>query len=346
VLNSLCHKTDKTMIEIKEPYKNKLSKKKFIDLFAGIGGFHTAFSSFGARCIFSSEWDKHAQQVYEENFFEKPAGDITQISEKLIPRHNILCAGFPCQAFSISGKQKGFNDTRGTLFFDVVRIAKHHQPELLVLENVKNLGNHDNGKTLKVILETLDKIGYDAFYKVLNAAHFGVPQKRERIYIVGFNKNLKVKNFEFPNPPMTAVKLKDVLLSDEETEQYIIDREDVYLKEKLQVERDIFGRYPLKPIRVGTVNKGGQGERIYHEDGHAITLSAYGGGVGAKTGLYLVNDRIRKLAPRECCHLTGLPDTFRMHSSKTQAYKQFGNSVVVDVLQHIILGILKKGIIA
>ena len=145
---------------------------------------------------------------------------------------------------------------------------------------------------------------------------------------------------------MTAVKLKDVLLSDEETEQYIIDREDVYLKEKLQVERDIFGRYPLKPIRVGTVNKGGQGERIYHEDGHAITLSAYGGGVGAKTGLYLVNNRIRKLAPRECCHLTGLPDTFRMHSSKTQAYKQFGNSVVVDVLQHIILGILKKGIIA
>ncbi|MBQ3836892.1 MAG: DNA cytosine methyltransferase, partial [Treponema sp.] len=171
---------------------------KFIDLFAGIGGFHIALSSLGGKAVFASEWDKEAAQVYENNFSLKPEGDITKISEKSIPDHDILCAGFPCQAFSISGKQLGFEDSRGTLFFDVARIAKEKQPKIMFLENVKNLARHDNGKTLAVIKNTLDEIGYDVFDKVLDASKFGVPQSRKRIYIVCFRKDLKVKDFSFP----------------------------------------------------------------------------------------------------------------------------------------------------
>ncbi len=333
------------MMNIDSKFKKGLSKYTFIDLFAGIGGFRYALESFGAKCVYTSEWDNHAQRVYESNFKDKPHGDITKIQEKDIPSHNILCGGFPCQAFSISGKQKGFEDTRGTLFFDVARIAKYHKPEFLFLENVKNFETHDKGKTLKVVENTLSEAGYDVYYKVLNASDFGVPQKRERIYILGFRNDLKVKKYDFPKPPNTPVKLKDFLLSDSETDKYVIRRDDIKIKDHTNVQIDMFGNYPLKPIRVGTVNKGGQGERIYHECGHAITLSAYGGGVGAKTGLYYINGKVRKLAPKECAKLMGLPDDFVIHSSDSQAYKQFGNGVVVDVLQYIILDIIKKGLL-
>ena len=171
---------------------------KFIDLFAGIGGFHIALSSLGGKAVFASEWDKDAAAVYENNFSLKPEGDITKISEKSIPDHDILCAGFPCQAFSISGKQLGFEDSRGTLFFDVARIAKEKQPKVMFLENVKNLARHDGGKTLAVIKKTLDEIGYDVFDEVLDASKYGVPQSRKRIYIVCFRKDLNVKEFNFP----------------------------------------------------------------------------------------------------------------------------------------------------
>jgi DNA (cytosine-5)-methyltransferase 1 len=333
------------MINIEQKYKKALSGYTFIDLFAGIGGFRFAFESFGAKCIYTSEWDVHAQKVYKDNFGDQPAGDITKADEKDIPKHDILCGGFPCQAFSISGKQKGFEDTRGTLFFDVARIAKHHKPKILFLENVKNFERHDSGKTLEVVIKTLNEIGYDVFYKVLDASHFGVPQKRERIYIIGFRDDLNVAKFEFPKTPNTPIKLKDFLLPDSQTGKYVINRDDIRIKNHANMQIDMFGNYPLKPIRIGTVNKGGQGERIYHECGHAITLSAYGGGVGAKTGLYYVNGKVRKLAPRECANIMGLPDNFVIHHSSSQAYKQFGNGVVVDVLQYIILDILKKGLI-
>lgn len=333
------------MLKINNKYKKILSKYTFVDLFAGIGGFRLALESFGAKCIFSSEWDKHAQQVYKENFDEVPEGDITEIPEPNIPKHNILCAGFPCQSFSISGKQKGFGDTRGTLFFDIARIAENIQPEILFLENVKNFERHDHGRTLDTVIRVLDEIGYNSFHKVLNASYFGVPQKRERIYIFGFRKDLKVSSYSFPNPPMIPTKLIDILLPDSQTRKYIINRKDIFLRKHVRVDIDLFGHYPLKPIRVGTVNKGGQGERIYHECGHAITLSAYGGGVGAKTGLYLINGKIRKLAPRECARLTGFPDSFNIHPSDAQVYKQFGNSVVVNVLQYLLLDLVKKKIL-
>jgi DNA (cytosine-5)-methyltransferase 1 len=333
------------MINIDQKLKKSLLGYAFIDLFAGIGGFRYALESFGAKCVYTSEWDIHAQNVYEYNFGEKPAGDITKVDEKDIAKHNILCGGFPCQAFSISGKQKGFEDTRGTLFFDVARIAKYHKPQIVFLENVKNFERHDKGKTLKVVTKTLSDIGYNVYYKVLNAGFFGVPQKRERIYIIGFRNDLKVEKYDFPQPPNTPITLKELLLPDSQTENHVIKRNDIKLKRHINVQIDMFGNYPLKPIRIGTVNKGGQGERIYHECGHAITLSAYGGGVGAKTGLYYINGKVRKLAPKECARLMGLPNNFIIDPSGSQAYKQFGNGVVVNVLQYVILDILKKGLL-
>lgn len=309
---------------------------KFIDLFAGIGGFHIALSSLGGEAVFASEWDKDAATVYENNFKLKPAGDITKISEKSIPDHDILCAGFPCQAFSISGKQLGFEDSRGTLFFDVARIAKEKQPKVMFLENVKNLARHDGGKTLAVIKKTLDEIGYDVYDKVLDASKFGVPQSRKRIYIVCFRKDLKVKDFTFPKEEKVKKHVEDILMPDSETKKYEVRRNDVFMNNNIKE------KYSDTPLRIGIVNKGGQGERIYSPLGTAITLSAYGGGAGAKTGLYRVNGRIRKLAPRECARLDGFPESFKIAEKDNIAYKQFGNSVVVDVLKKIMKSALKK----
>ena len=314
----------------------KSTPLKFIDLFAGIGGFHIALSSLGGEAVFASEWDKDAATVYENNFKLKPAGDITKISEKSIPDHDILCAGFPCQAFSISGKQLGFEDSRGTLFFDVARIAKEKQPKVMFLENVKNLARHDGGKTLAVIKKTLDEIGYDVYDKVLDASKFGVPQSRKRIYIVCFRKDLKVKDFTFPKEEKVKKHVEDILMPDSETKKYEVRRNDVFMNNNIKE------KYSDTPLRIGIVNKGGQGERIYSPLGTAITLSAYGGGAGAKTGLYRVNGRIRKLAPRECARLDGFPENFKIAEKDNIAYKQFGNSVVVDVLKKIMKSALEK----
>ncbi|MGY6530044.1 MAG: DNA cytosine methyltransferase [Cyanobacterium sp.] len=320
---------------------NTTKNLKFVDLFAGIGGFHQALKYYQSHCVFASEWDKYSQEIYLKNYGILPEGDITKIPESTIPSHDILCAGFPCQAFSISGKQLGFNDTRGTLFFDVARIVKYHQPKFILLENVKNFARHDNGNTLQIVVNTLDEIGYKVYYQVLNASDFGVPQKRERIYIVCFRKDLEIDNFIFPNGFNKPTKLLDVCLDDEEIKDFIINRKDIQFKENIHIVPDLLGNYPQKPIRIGTVNKGGQGERIYHQNGHAITLSAYGGGVGAKTGLYLINNKVRKLAPRECARIMGFPDSFIIHEKKNIAYKQFGNGVVVNVIKAIIAEILR-----
>jgi len=333
------------VILLEERYRKSLLNYNFIDLFAGIGGFRLAFESFGAKCIFASEWDKDCQEIYFENFRDKPFGDISKISEDEIPPFDILCAGFPCQPFSISGKQLGFKDIRGTLFFEIARVAKYHLPKMIFLENVKNFEKHDNGNTLRVVINTLNDIGYDTFYKVLNASFFGVPQKRERIYILAFRKDLNIQDFNFPTTLNKATKLKDFCLEDNLTNKYIITRDDIKLKDNFKIETDIFGNSPQKPIRIGIVNKGGQGERIYHEDGHAITLSAYGGGVGAKTGLYMINNKIRKLAPKECARISGFPEKFKLHSSDNVNYRLFGNTVVVNVIQAIIKTIVDSKIL-
>ena len=318
---------------------NNLEPLKFIDLFAGIGGFRIALENFGENCVFTSEWDKQCQITYKTNFNDIPFGDITKIKEEDIPSHDVLCAGFPCQAFSISGKQRGFEDARGTLFFDVARIAKYHQPKVLFLENVKNFAKHDGGKTLGVVLEVLENIGYTTFFKLLNASNFGQPTARERIYIVAFRKDLNVEDFKFPNGKNKVSILKD-FLEENVDDKYFIDRDDIRIKEK-EIKKDLLGSYPQRPIRVGTINKGGQGERIYSIYGHAITLSAYGGGVASKTGGYLVNSKVRKLTPRECARIMGFPDNFLIPVSDSQAYKQFGNSVVIPVLIEVYREIFK-----
>lgn len=323
-------------------YKDSLKGLTYIDLFAGIGGFHIAMQSFGATCVFSSELDKHAQSTYFENFGVVPQGDITKIDAENIPSHDILCAGFPCQPFSISGKRNGFEDTRGTLFFDVARIAKYHKPKVLFMENVRNFATHDQGNTLKTVEQTLDEIGYNFWYKVLNASHFGLPQSRERIYMVAFRKDINIKDFEFPKPTYEQIILKDMLLPDTETEQYIINRSDMVIDRSKIPTESLFNDYHLKPCRVGTINKGGQGERIYSELGHAVTLSAQGGGPGSKTGCYLVNNKVRKLAPKECARIQGFPEDFKIPVTDAQAWKQFGNSVPINVLKHIIISIIES----
>ena len=315
--------------------KNKnLSGYTFIDLFAGLGGFRLALESLGAECVYSSEWDEPVRKVYSDNFDEIPDGDITQVDEKNIPDHDILCAGFPCQAFSISGKQNGFEDSRGTLFFDVARIVKEKQPKVVFMENVKNFASHDGGKTLDVVRATMENLGYTFFYKVLSAVDFGIPQKRERIYMVCFRNDLNVASFNYPKPFELQKHVEDFLLSDENMVSHLyVDRPDTYFNDKKDEH------YSNKTIRLGIVNKGRQGERIYSTKGIAITLSANGGGVFSKTGGYLIIGRTRKLHPRECARLMGFPDSYIISDSPNQAYKQFGNSVVIDVLQLIAIEI-------
>lgn len=314
--------------------KKLLKNYKFIDLFAGLGGFRLALESLGAKCVYSNEWDPHAQKVYADNFGHIPEGDITKVDEKTIPNHDILCAGFPCQAFSISGKQRGFEDSRGTLFFDVARIVKEKKPKIVFMENVKNFATHDGGKTLSVVKSTMEELGYTFYQKVLNSVTYGMPQKRERIYMVCFRNDLDINTFKFPKPFKLTRYVNDFLLKDETiVESLYIDRLDTYYNDTED------NKYSDKPIRLGIVNKGGQGERIYSTKGIAITLSAHGGGAFAKTGGYLVNGRPRKLHPRECARLMGFPDSYKISSSFNQAYKQFGNSVVIDVLQYIAIEI-------
>lgn len=322
------------MIKIED---KSLTGYTFIDLFAGLGGFRLALESLGAKCVYSNEWDAEAQEVYKNNFGETPEGDITKVDEKLIPNHDILCAGFPCQAFSISGKQRGFEDSRGTLFFDVARIVKEKKPKIVFMENVKNFASHDEGKTLAVVKATMEELGYTFYQKVLNAVNYGIPQKRERIYMVCFRNDLKINDFNFPKGFKLQKHVEDFLLKDESlVKDLYVDRPDTYYN---GVEDN---EYSDKPIRLGIVNKGGQGERIYSTKGIAITLSAYGGGIFAKTGGYLVNGKPRKLHPRECARIMGYPDSYIMSKKKNQAYQQFGNSVVVDVLQYIAIEIGKK----
>ncbi len=321
------------MISIKKKY---LDGWNFIDLFAGLGGFRLALESLGAECVYSNEWDISAQEVYHANFGEIPEGDITKVDEKTIPNHDILCAGFPCQAFSISGKQRGFEDSRGTLFFDVARIVKEKKPKIVFMENVKNFATHDNGNTLEIVKKTLEDLGYSFHQKVLNSVDYGIPQKRERIYMVCFRNDMNIKEFYFPKGIQLTTHVEDYLLKDTSLIEHLyVNRPDTFYND---LEDNI---YSNKPIRLGIVNKGGQGERIYSTKGIAITFSAYGGGVFAKTGGYLVNGKPRKLHPRECARLMGYPDSYKISPKASQAYQQLGNSVVIDVLQYIGLEIAK-----
>ena len=318
-------------------FKIRISNKtlngvRFIDLFCGIGGFHQALSSYGAECVFASEIDQKAKEVYQKNYKIEPKGDICKIKSKDIPKHDILCAGFPCQAFSISGKQNGFEDKNGKLFFEIVRIARYHKPKVILLENVKNLMSHNEGKTIATIEKSLQRIGYTTYKKVLCASDFGVPQVRKRLYIVALNNEYQPEEFSFPQPLKKKKKLKDILQKDVNSSFYIN-------REYIISSSDFGGNNGL--IRLGSIGLGRQGERIYSIEGQAVTLSSQGGGIGGKTGLYYVNNGVRRLTPRECARLMGFPESFKMGITEAECYKQFGNSVVINVLQEIVREILK-----
>ncbi len=289
---------------------------RFIDLFAGIGGIRLGFEEFFGRCIFSSEWDKYAQMTYEANFEDKPNGDITKIDEKEIPNFDILLAGFPCQPFSNAGLKMGFEDTRGTLFFHIVKIIRHHKPKIVFLENVKGLKSHDKGRTYKTIENTLEGMGYNIYSKVLNAKDFGVPQNRERIYIIGFLENV---DFEFPSPILKKIKVGDILEKDVPAKYTISDR--------LWVGHQ---RRKLDHLKKGN----GFGYSLFDQNSlYTSTISARYYKDGSEILINQKNNNPRKLTPREAARIQGFPDSFKIIVSDSQAYKQFGNSVCVPVIK-------------
>lgn len=303
----------------------------FIDLFCGIGGFRVALQKQGHECVFSCDIDNKVQQAYKDNFGDMPAGDITEIPEYKIPPHDLLCAGFPCQPFSISGKHKGVADTRGRLFYDIVRIAKKHKPNIMLLENVKNILTIDNGKVIEIIKEEIADAGYDIYYDVCNASYYGIPQARERVYFVCIRKESGIK-YSKPRATNKAIYLKDIVLDNEFCKDLIIDRDDVVLNKDVEQPQ-------LKPIRIGHVNKAHQGERIYSINGHAVTIAATTGGAGANTGLYYVDSKVRRLHIDECKQVMGFSTRHKVSNGR-EGYKQLGNAIMPPMVEKVFNGII------
>ncbi len=287
-----------------------------IDLFAGIGGIRLGFDSMGCNNVFSSEWDKAAQKMYEENFGEKPFGDINNILPSDIPNHDILLAGFPCQPFSIAGKGLGFADTRGTLFFNIEAILKEKQPQAFLLENVKRLTTHNGGQTFNIIISKLKELGYTVYHKVFNSLDFGVPQKRERIYIVGFKSKI---NFKFPKPLGYYRPLVEILEDDKD------------------IPKSYFLSSEMKQKRFAALKKEPPYPSIWHENiGGNVSPLPYSCALRAGGSYnYLVVNGERRLTSREMLRLQGFPDTFKINIPYSQARKVAGNSVTVQVIQAI-----------
>jgi DNA (cytosine-5)-methyltransferase 1 len=292
----------------------------YIDLFAGIGGFHLAADELGGKCVFASEIDAEAKRAYKENYKAEPQGDITQIAASEIPDHDVLFAGFPCQSFSIIGKKRGFDDIRGTLFFEIARILEEKRPKMFVLENVKQLKTHNNGETLKTILKKLEDLDYKVYNEVLNALDFGLPQKRERIIIVGFlNKSI---NFSFPHPKLPG-KLEDILEADDAIDVKHFASKTIVKKRKAKHKSEY---YPS----IWHENKGG-------------TISSYPYSCALRAGAsynYLLVNGIRRLTPREMLRLQGFPDTFKIVCNDSQTRKQAGNAVPVNVIKAVLKEVL------
>ncbi|HCA7054797.1 TPA: DNA (cytosine-5-)-methyltransferase, partial [Staphylococcus pseudintermedius] len=307
------------------PFSNpRTAKYKMIDLFAGIGGTRLGFQLNGnVKSVFSSEWDKFSQKTYKANFGEIPAGDITEIKEGDIPNHDILVGGFPCQAFSQAGLKRGFEDTRGTLFFDIARIIKEKRPKAFLLENVKNLKSHDKGKTYSTIEKTLIDLDYAVYPLLLKAKDFGVPQNRERIYIVGFDKRRikKWRDYIPPKPPKSQTLLGKILEKNVD-EKYTISDKLWSGHKRRKAEHKLKGN--------------GFGFTLYNgESPYTNTLSARYYKDGSEILIEQLEKNPRKITPREASRLQGFPEKFIIPVSDTQAYKQFGNSVCVPVVQAV-----------
>jgi DNA (cytosine-5)-methyltransferase 1 len=379
----------KTTIRKEHPLRREIRKKPrftFIDLFAGIGGFRLAGENCYGKCIFTSEKDKFARISYYRNFGELPFGDINELTRTncidQIPDHDVLCGGFPCQAFSISGDQKGFDDERGILFYKIRDILAHktrvgRPTSVVFLENVRNFRNHGNpkGATFATVKAELEALGYNVFDAILNSGNLGASTKRERVYIVAVlkdkfqdatielfaNEFRKLQTLRHPGEPLRK-HLQE--LRDDQLNSYLIPKDRIVTKHAVLCERDeeACRQQPAQPVQIGQIGKeddpkkGRQGERIYSIYGHAITFSAYGGGLAARTGAYLIDGKVRKLTPLECARIMGFErcsrnnggitksqksatmDTRKLNElglSDWQLYKQFGNSVVVPTVEHI-----------
>ena len=303
---------------------NGNGRYRMVDLFAGIGGTRLGFyQTCAVNIVFSSEWDKFAQKTYYANYGDIPAGDITQINEFDIPDHDILVGGFPCVAFSQAGLKKGFDDTRGTLFFDIARIIKAKRPKAFLLENVKNLLGHNHGRTFDTIRKTLEDMEYEVYYHIFPAKDFGVPQNRERIYIVGFDKNqiLNYKDFVYPIPPKTPTCVGDIL--------------EKNVNDKYTLSDKLWQGHQRRKIDNAAAGKG-FGYGLFNADSpYTNTISARYYKDGSEILIEQPGKNPRKITPREASRLQGFPNEFIIPVSDTQAYKQFGNSVAVPVIHAI-----------
>jgi len=320
---------------------------KFIDLFAGLGGFRLALEKLSGECVFSSEINPHACDIYEANFHDNPFCDITKLDPAFLPDFDVLCAGFPCQAFSIAGKKLGFEDTRGTLFFDVCRIIEKKQPPIILLENVKNLTQHDNGKTFSTIISSLENLNYSVSFQLLNAKNFGVPQHRERIIIVAVNKSFSHHKFDFSFLKEHTSTLNQIL----EKEHHILSSNEYTLIDNKFIKKQksglIFCGYRNKNIRKVGVKDNSlhlsrthkQPNRIYHIDGNHPTLSSQ-----ESSGRYFVYDGkyVFQLTLLECFRLMGFPDNYKKIGSKSNLYNRIGNSVCVPMIYSVMKEILKQ----
>lgn len=296
-----------------------MATTRFIDLFAGIGGTRIPFDELGYKCVFSSEWDKAACDTYEANFHERPYGDITKIPAEDIPPHDLLLAGFPCQAFSIMGKMQGFSDIRGTMFFEVARILAYHRPQTILLENVKQLTTHDRGRTFSTILRTLSDLGYHLQWRILNALDFGLPQKRERVIITGFQSKDLCERFDF-NIPKQKYNLKDILEPDCEIDPSLFASPRIIEKRRASVEgKDVF--YPS----------------IWHEN-KAGNISVLDHACALRTGAsynYLLVNGVRRPSSRELLRLQGFPDSYKIVVPHSEIRRQTGNTVPVPMIRAI-----------
>lgn len=319
---------------------------KSIDLFAGIGGIRIGFDrAFGKniKTVFVSEWDEYAQKTYKANFDDKfeIAGDITKIKEAEIPSFDICLAGFPCQAFSMAGRHQGFNDDykgmcRGTLFLDVARICEYHKPKLIFCENVKGLTIHDKGRTFKVIRKTFEELGYKVFTKILNSKDFGVPQNRERIYIVCFRNDIAPESFDFPEGSKKQVCIRDIMDPAPIDSKYYLSEVYVETLRKHKARHEARGNgfgYVIRDIDgiSGTIVCGGMGREgnlIIDEREHSLVPSTHIKG-------QINRESIRKMTPREWARLQGFPDDFKLPLADVHLYKQFGNSVTTNVIEAI-----------
>lgn len=330
-------------------------KFKFIDLFAGIGGIRLGAERNGGLCVFSSEFDKFAQQTYQLNHHEMPFGDITQIDANNLPSHDLLLAGFPCQPFSYSGKTKGFEDkTRGTLFFDVLRILENKQPKFALLENVKGFKSHDKGKTMDIALKALDEAGYNTYWTILNSYDYGVPQFRERWYCVAIRKDSDNDRFEFPKNHDRTTKLRDIIESDNNDKSLILSKFEIdrinyhfancHINERVEHDNSMYAPHTKKGKHGVFSYLKADGALRFHVGDFAKTQiqEAFYASLDTYSPTIIANrvpklwDIQRKLSVREALRLQGFNDDFKFDVSNAQAYKQLGNSVTVPVIQAIL----------